>query len=59
MLSIYTDDPLYSPLLLPIALTRLTKSAVVVTPAQVEAHVSTAKPVAAALVHLRLPMAVR
>ena len=53
MLSIYTDDPLYSPLLLPITLTRLEKSAVTVSPPEVIARVSAAQPVAATLVRLR------
>jgi hypothetical protein len=53
MLSIYTDDPQYSPLQLPITLTRVEQLAVTATPSQVEAHVSTAEPVGAALVRLR------
>jgi hypothetical protein len=52
MLCVYTNDPLYSPLQLPISLTRVNKSTVSVTPAQVEARVSPAQPVAAALVRL-------
>jgi hypothetical protein len=53
LLSIYTDDPLYSPLQLPIALTRGVKPAIAVTPAQVEARVSAEQPVTSALVRLR------
>ncbi len=53
MLSIYTDDPLYSPLQLPIMLTRGIKPALAVSPAQVDAHVSANAPVASTLVRLR------
>jgi hypothetical protein len=53
MLSIYTDDPLYSPLQLPIMLTRGIKPALTVSPPQVEAHVSANEPVASTLVRLR------
>jgi hypothetical protein len=53
VLSIYTDDPLYSPLQLPITLTRGVKAAVTATPEQIEARVSAAAPVAVAVVRLR------
>lgn len=49
-LSIYTDDPLYNPLQLPIVLTRASKAAVTATPAQVEARLSADHPITAALV---------
>jgi hypothetical protein len=53
VLNIYTDDPLYSPLQLPIVLTRGVKPAVAITPAQVEARISASQPVAGALLRLR------
>jgi hypothetical protein len=53
VLNIYTDDPQYSPLQLPIVLTRGVKSAVAVAPRQIEARISASQPVAAALVRLR------
>ncbi len=53
MLNIYTDDPLYSPLQLPITLTCAEKAAVAATPSEVVAHVSAELPVATALVRLR------
>jgi hypothetical protein len=52
MLSIYTDDPRYNPLQLPITLTRVEERAITATPSQVEARVSNAEPVSAALVRL-------
>jgi hypothetical protein len=62
ILNIYTDDPAYSPLQLPITLTRAGNAAITVTPPQVEAHVSLEQPVASALVRLRradgLPVAI-
>jgi hypothetical protein len=53
MLNIYTDDPLYSPLQLPLTLSRAGDAAIAIVPAEVKAHVSAAQPVAAALVRLR------
>jgi hypothetical protein len=53
VLNIYTDDPLYSPLQLPIALIRGVKPVIHVTPAQVEARVSAEHPVASTLIRLR------
>jgi hypothetical protein len=53
MLNIITDDPLYSPLQLPIALTRAEQAAVTVTPPQVRLTVSADAPVASSLVRLR------
>jgi hypothetical protein len=53
LVNIYTDDPLYSPLQLPVALSRAGSLAVAVTPPQVEARVSAVQPVSATLVRLR------
>jgi hypothetical protein len=53
MLTVYTDDPQYGALSLPITLTRENSAPVTASPAQVEARVSPAQPVAAALVRLR------
>jgi hypothetical protein len=53
LVSVYTDDPLYSPLELPIALTRAGKVTVTATPAEVHALVSAAQPTSATLVRLR------
>jgi hypothetical protein len=53
MLNIVTDDPLYSPLQLPIALTRAEKSPVSVTPPQVQLRVTADAPVTSGLVRLR------
>ena len=53
MLNIYTDDPLYSPLQLPIALTRAGKTGLAATPPQVQARLSADQPVASTLVRLR------
>jgi hypothetical protein len=53
VLSIYTDDPLYSPLQLPITLTRGTRPALTVTPPTVQLPIAADNPVATALVRLR------
>ena len=53
MLNIVTDDPLYSPLQLPIALSRAEKGSVTITPPQVRARVRPDAPVDSSLVRLR------
>jgi hypothetical protein len=53
ILSLYTDDPLYNPLQLPVTITRGSRPAIAVTPPRVEARVSADQPVASVLVRLR------
>ncbi len=53
VLDIYTDDPVYSPLSVPVALSRAATPAVAATPPRVEFRPTAAQPVASALVRLR------
>jgi hypothetical protein len=53
ILSIYTDDPLYSPLQLPISITRSSKAALTASPAEVQARITAEQPTAAAMVRVR------
>jgi hypothetical protein len=53
LVNIYTDDPLYSPVQVPVTLTRGAKPTVSVSPSQVDTQVSGAQPVSATLVRLR------
>ncbi len=53
MLSIYTDDPLYRVLQVPVTLTRIKASAVLVTPDRVDIAMKPGDPIPATLVRLR------
>lgn len=53
MLTVYTDDPQYGSLTLPITLTRENAAPVTATPSPLEVRLSAALPVTAALVRLR------
>jgi hypothetical protein len=55
VLNIYTDDPLYNPLQLPITASRGSKAEITVTPPQVRVRASASEPLSATLVRLRPP----